>query len=238
MILRIIARVSLVILFFNSADCFGMDQKQLSIADSLFAEKNYTEAMESYKRFFSKGYASPGMLIKMAYVADATDDFASALYYLDLYYQKSGDRLAVGKIEELAEANDLYGYRYSDLDYLMAVFSKHTLKVFIVMTGLLVLLMAYVYKKIKQKKRPIVALAIQSFVAIVLLIIVNFRIDEKAMVNAEQSLLRSGPSAGAEPVEVIDRGHRVVVKDYSVVWSKIIWQGKEVFIRTNRLTAI
>jgi len=238
MIFRIITRSLIALLFFGSVLCFGANKNQLQVADSLFAEEKYTEAMETYQEFFIEGKLSPAMLLKMAYVADATGDYANALYYLDLYYQKSGDRLTVGKIEELAEANGLYGYNYSDADYLIAILSKYKIHLSILFLGMLVLLLAYSFKKVNQKERPYAALIIQSLFGLLLLFLVNFNRDKKAIVVADQSLLRSGPSAGAEPVKLIEKGHKVTVIYSSEIWSKILWEGDEVFIRNSRLKAI
>ncbi|MBC6400746.1 MAG: SH3 domain-containing protein [Ekhidna sp.] len=227
-----------VILFLVSASCFGSNKQQLSVADSLFDEEKYTESMELYLSLFEDGFATPSMLLKMAYVADATEDHSFTLYYLDLYYKASGDRLAIGKIEKLAEANALYGYVYSDIDYLMAVFSKYRVEVFALIQAMLLCLLIYIYKKIHQQERPYAALVMQSFLGVVLLILVNFKVEEKAIITSDRSLLRSAPSAGAEPVTVIDKGHKVTVLRESDIWSKILWDGNEVFIRSNRIKSI
>ena len=194
--------------------------------------------MELYLPLFADGFATPSMLLKMAYVADATGDYPSALYYLDLYYKVSGDRLAVGKIEELAKANELYGYVYSDIDYLINVFSNYRIEIFSLILAMLLFLMVYAYRKIRRQEKPYAALVIQSFLGVILLILMNFKMEGKAVITSNQSLLRSGPSAGAEPVMVIDKGHKVTVLRESDIWSKILWDGDEVFIRSSRIKAI
>ena len=238
MIFRIIVRHIPVIVFFISISSFGQDQKQLKVADSLFNEGKYTEALALYNSLFEAGYASPATLLKMAYVADAQNDHSNALYYLDLYYQKSGDRLAVGKIEELADANDLFGYTYTDTDYLIAIFAKYSTQVLALTLGVFLLLFVYCFRKIKRKERPYAGLVIQSFFAVLLLFLVNFKTQDKAIIIADHALLKAGPSAGAEAIQVIAKGHRVTVLNYSEIWSKIIWEGDEVFIRTSRLKSI
>ena len=52
------------------------------------------------------------------------------------------------------------------------------------------------------------------------------------------TLLRSGPSAGAEPIEVVTKGHKVKVVSQSEIWTKVLWNGNEVFVRSNRLKLI
>ena len=238
MIFRIIVRSFLLVVFFISSSSFGMNQEQVAVADSLFAEEKYTEAMGRYRSFFEGGYASPAMLLKMAYVADATGNFADALFYLDLYYQKSGDRLVIGKIEEMANERGLYGYIYSDLDYLFAIFSKFRVPIFSLILVSLLFLLVYIYRKLRRAERPTAAMVLQVFFSLILLLLVNFEIDQKAIVVSDQALLRAGPSAGAEPIRIISKGHKVTVLANEEVWSKILWEGDEVFVRTSRLRSI
>ncbi|MDE0470324.1 MAG: SH3 domain-containing protein [Ekhidna sp.] len=226
-------------LFLISTASFGAeDLPRLNAADSLFDEEKYTEAMESYLSLFEDDFSTPSMLLKMAYVADATGNYPFALYYLDRYYKISGDRLTVGKIKDLAEANDLSGYVYSDVDYLAAVFSKYKIVVFALILAVLLSLTFYTYKKAHLGERPYAVLVIQFFLGGVLFIMVNFKTEEKAIIISNQSLLRSGPSAGAEPVTVIDRGHKITILEKSDVWSRILWDGDEVFIRSSRIKLI
>ena len=239
MIFGIILRSFCVILFLISTASFGAeDQQRLNAADSLFGEEKYTEAMELYRSLFEDGFSTPSMLLKMAYVADATGNYSFALYYLDRYYKVSGDRLAIGKIKDLADANELYGYVYSDVDYLAAIFSKYKIVVFALILAVLLPLTFYIYKKVRLGEKPYAVLIIQFFLGGVLFIMVNFKTEEKAIIISNQSLLRSGPSAGAEPVTVIDKGHKITILDRSDVWSRILWDGDEVFIRSSRIKLI
>ncbi len=238
MIRRIIVRSFPGILFFFSFQGFGAYEKELRQADSLFKEEKYTEAIEVYERFLTEGLASNAMLLKMAYVADASGDYADALLFLDLYYKKSGDRLVIGKIEELAEAHDLYGYTYSDLDYLGAIFSRYKTHVSILAILILLSLLVYMQRKAHRNEVSYPLLFLQLVLGMTLLFTVNFRPKKQAIVVAEQSLLRSGPSAGAEPISIISKGHKVTVSDHNAVWSKIIWEGEEVYIRKDKLKVI
>jgi len=238
MILRLFFRSFTAVLTFVAVASLAQEKGDLTVADSLFADGKYTEAMEQYEQLIASGYGSASSLLKMAYVADARSDYASALYYLDLYYKVSGDRLAVGKIEELAEQHALEGYDYTDLDYLAAVFSKFRLQAYLLVLTLITLLLVYSYRKIKQHERPYAALLTQFFFALVLLVLVNFKSDQRAIIATDNALLRSGPSAGADAVSFLQKGHRVVVLSKTELWSKILWEGEEAFIRTSRLKSI
>ncbi|MEM9824915.1 MAG: hypothetical protein AAF985_27775, partial [Bacteroidota bacterium] len=88
-------------------------------------EAKYTEALERYEEILNEGTASPAMLLKMAYIEDGLENFASSLFYLNAYFQKTGDRATLTKIEELAANNKLVGYNYSDIDIFFIFFKKY-----------------------------------------------------------------------------------------------------------------
>ena len=97
----------------------------------------------------------------MAFIQDGLGNYTDALFFLDKYYRKSADRQAVGKIEELAEANGLNGYRYDDTDYFVSLLSKYRLHLTALLGSFMLLLLVYIIKKSKEKEQPIAAGIIQ-----------------------------------------------------------------------------
>lgn len=218
--------------------CVGQNKSAFKEADSLFANEKYKEAERLYETQVADGYASPSMLLKLAYVSDAREDYTEALYYLDLYFKKSGDRLALGKIAEIAQERNLSGYQYTDVDYLFALYKKQESYFFMALLLLLFLLGLYMYQKIRrQEEKPQAALVVQCFTAVLFIFLLNFNPPQQAIITGP-SLLKSGPSAGAPSVRVIEEGHKVTVTDYSQVWSKIVWEEGEVYIRSSHLKMI
>lgn len=224
------------LVFFGHA--FGEENIELKKADSLFQAQKYTEAFAIYEDILSTGNATSAMLLKMAFIQDASDRYTDALYYLDLYYRVSADRLAVGKIEEIADEHQLSGYRYNDSHYFIALYGKFKLQIVILLFSISILLFAYVMRKTKVGEKPYVASFFQVLSLVLLILISNFRPSSNAIITSDQTLLRSGPSAGAEPIEMISKGHKVKVVGQSEVWTIILWGGEEVFIRNSRLKLI
>ena len=225
----------LLMLFATVAN--GSD-RLLSQADSLFQSQKYTEAFSVYEALMDQGSTSASMLLKMAFIQDASDNYAEALYYLDLYYQKSADRLVIGKIEELAEEHTLAGYSYDDSHYFLALLARFKNQILILLFSVMGLLLAYIVMKARAGEKAFIPAVFQVLASVLLLLVINISPPVKAIVANDQALLRSGPSAGAEPVEFIDRGHKVTVIDQSDVWTKILWNGEEVFVRNDRLKII
>lgn len=238
MINRIKVRLFLGILFSCLFTSLIAQNGSLETADSLFDKQKYTEAFEEFMLVFQKGQASSAMLLKMAYIEDGLGNYADALYYLDKYYQLSADRMVVGKIEELAEANDLRGYRYDDTDYFLAVLKKYRLQFTSLFAAVMFLLLVYIFKKSKEEEKPVAAGIIQGIIICCILAVVNINGSPEAIVASDNTLLRSGPSAGAEPIEMLSKGHKVKVLDRNEIWTQIVWDGKEVYVRNGKLRLI
>jgi len=226
-----------ILLFISVQYAFGGDARLVE-ADSLFKSQKYTEAFSMYEQIMDQGYVAPSMLLKMAFIQDASGNYSNALYYLDMYYQKSADRQVVGKIEELATEHELSGYQYDDSHFFLALYSKY--KTYIVMLFLFIslLLMAYTLLKTRRGLIPVVPGILQGLTLVLLLFIVNYTSPIRGVLTSDQTLLRSGASAGAEPVELVSKGHKVKVIERSDVWTKIQWDGQVAFVRNNRIKII
>lgn len=238
MILKLKMRLFSLLLLVASGSVFGANFSNVEKADSLFLNKKYTEAYYLYEDVFKSGQASSAMLLKMAFIQDGSDNFSEALYFLDLYYQKTGDRSVVTKIEELAEENDVKGYSYDDLDFFSILLKRYNIEGQLILGTLALLLLMYAYRKRKNGYRPSTAFAFQIVVLFSLMFISNYKSKDKAIIESDQTLLRSAPSAGGEPVEFVSKGHKVDVLEQMDVWTKISWEGDVVYIRNGRLKVI
>ena len=237
-IMRIKSLIILILLTGLGKTVLGAENNGLLKADSLFKSQKYTEAFSIYKELMDQGDVSSSMLLKMAFIQDASEDYAEALYYLDLYYRMSADRQAVGKIEEIAKEHELNGYQYDDSQYFLALYQKFKIHIVVLLLSISLLLLVYVFTKYKKEEKAYIPAVFQVFTILLLLVVVNFQASTRGIIINDQTLLRSGPSAGAEPVEILSRGHKVTVVNQSEVWTKILWNGEEVFVRNSRLKLI
>ncbi|WP_424963256.1 SH3 domain-containing protein [Ekhidna sp.] len=238
MINRIKVRLFLGILFCCAIVDLNAQNLLLNRADSLFGQQKYTEALSLYEKIHDSGQASSAMLLKMAFIQDGLNDYAEALFYLDKYYQLSADRKVVGKIEALAEANDLKGYQYNDTHYFLTLLEKYRIQFTVLLLAVSLLLLTYVIRKAREDEKPIAAGIIQIMVVAMIFAINNIHGTTRGIIVSNNTLLRSGPSAGAEPLEVLSRGHKVKVLDQDDVWTKVQWEGQEVFVRRGRIKII
>ncbi|MEQ6167748.1 MULTISPECIES: SH3 domain-containing protein [unclassified Ekhidna] len=238
MINRIKVRLFLGILFCCAIVDLNAQNPLLNRADSLFSQQKYTEALSLYEKIYDSDQASSAMLLKMAFIQDGLNDYAEALFYLDKYYQLSADRNVVGKIEALAEANDLKGYQYNDTHYFLALLEKYRIQFTLLFLAVSLLLLVYLIRKAKEDDKPIAAGIIQIMVVAMIFAINNIHGTTRGIIVSNNTLLRSGPSAGAEPLEVLSKGHKVKVLDQDDVWTKVQWDGQEVYVRRGRIKVI
>lgn len=211
----------------------------LGQADSLFVNKKYTEAFKEYEKIFSEGKASPAMLTRMAFIKEGLGNYAEALYYLNLYYQHTSDKGALVKMREIAEAHNLYGYEYSDFKFFLTFLQKYLPQIIFSLLAFSVFLLAYSYSRRRKNETPITATVLQVVVILLIGTLINgFIFEQSAIIARDNVVLMSGPSAGAEPVQVIARGHRVEVLKEGPVWNRILWEDKPVYIRSKNLKTL
>ncbi|MBV6647338.1 MAG: hypothetical protein KI790_17905 [Cyclobacteriaceae bacterium] len=209
-------------------------------ADSLFALQKYTEAFVLYETIFEEDKkASPAMLLKMAFIKEGLGNYVSALYYLNTYYQLTSDKKTLNKMREVAEQHDLVGYEYSDVDFFFNVLHRYEFHIIGALLAFSLMLAAYIYRKRTNNELPVTASLLQLLTIVVILLISNDLLSQEiGIVAKDKTLLMTGPSAGAEPVELIDSGHRLHVIEHGELWSKVQWNEQEVYLRKNRLLII
>lgn len=213
-------------------------EKLLSRADSLFLNNKYTESFLLYEQILDKDQmASPQMLMKMAYIKEGLGDHSNALYYLDLYYQKTADKRARNKMQSIAEENDLKGFQSGDTQFFLGKLNEYYLE-FNVGAVLLALFFASIgiYRKLKAKPNAPVYLVISLLLVLALAYVTNFTTDQsEGIIIENHAYLMTGPSAGADLIEVVQKGHRVKILDEDGLWVKVNWDGRTAYIKASKI---
>jgi hypothetical protein len=115
-------------------------KERLLLADSLFAQKKYTQSFELYHDIQkSDKKTSSAMLLKMAFIKEGLGDYTNALYYLNLYYLKTYNKRVLKKMENLAEQNKLAGYNYDDAEFFLNLYHQYQLQIDLLLTALILL---------------------------------------------------------------------------------------------------
>lgn len=241
LVFKIIRFTALILVFISGSLSAQEINPELAHADSLFAQKKYTQSFEIYHTLLqSEGKASPAMLLKMAYIREGLGDFANALYYLNLYYLRTHNKRALRKMEDIAQKHDLQGYQFTDLEFFMNIFHRYYFTVILVLSSLLVLLLAYmVYKKRRLHERPGFSLFYTVLTLLLLFYVVNFgKAYHQGIIIHPNTFLMAGPSAGSKLIAIAGQGHRLRVKGKKDVWVKVEWEDQDAYVRENNLMEI
>lgn len=219
----------------------GEIEGKLAQADSLFKLQKYTESFEIYDQLLNEqSEASPQMLMKMAYIKEGLGDYSQALIYLNKYYLQTSDKRAQNKMQELAEEHELSGFSLTDTTQFKGLVNKYYSEFNVLLFGVaLFLIIVVLYRKFKSgsNAKPYAISAVVVLLAFFWLS--NYGLNEsQAIITKDHAYLMTGPSAGADLVEVVKKGHRLRVLSEEGVWVKVAWNGQEAYIRSSMLKRI
>lgn len=210
---------------------------KISVADSLFSARRYTQSLDLYKDIYNSGQATPAMLLKMAYSEEALDNLGNALVYLHDYYRFTSDDKVLNKMDELAQINALEGYKESELEQIKTILNDYRYMLFLIFVALAILVFIMMVRKFKKHEEKSLGLAVSFVLTLFLaLYVLNFT-DAKpsGIIMTDSAFIMSGPSAAAQLIEVVDQGHKVDLIGESDIWVEIIWRGKRAYIRENNI---
>lgn len=216
-------------------------ENSLATADSLFQARKYTQSFELYEYFLKEQkVSSPAMLLRMSFIKEGLGDYSQSLYYLNLYYLQTADRKVLSKMESLAERHGLEGYKFNDWEFIQAFFYKYFFHLVLFLLVLSVLLITTMYyQKFKKQQSPSVAAFFMVISLGLLYYTLNYgRNYEKSLVGQNSTYVMSGPSAGAEVIAIIDKGHRLDTKSKTDVWTEITWKEQSGYIKSDKLLPI
>ncbi|MEY2705920.1 MAG: hypothetical protein RL407_1982, partial [Bacteroidota bacterium] len=214
------------------------DVPRLLIADSLFSQRSYKEAMEIYEVNFEEGVYSPSMLLKMAFIAEGIGNREDATLYLSKYYDLSPNPQTISKIKTLTGQAELIGYEVSDGMRIFLLLVEF--KEIIVGALTLFLIMSLILLWSKGKKITEAKFYWPSFLLIGIIFLANNFLDgpTTALITSSPSLIRTKPSAGGEMIELVEPGHRVTITSSKDIWYEIEWKDRVAYIKKDEVTRL
>lgn len=214
----------------------------LQKADSLYADKHYTESFQLYEQLYHEKKAfTPAMLLKMAFIQEGLGEYSQSLYYLNEYYLQTSDEKAAEKMQQLAQKYNLQGYQYSDYDILLNFVRKYR---YIILYSIIVLalggLLYFAFNRKKYQEKPYGMGFTYVLLLGLLFVITNYNFGtRRAIITTDNAYIMNGPSAGAKVLSVSNKGDRVKVAGQEDIWTKIKREdGNVAFIRKNNLRFI
>ncbi|MCH7514638.1 MAG: hypothetical protein IH947_11960 [Bacteroidetes bacterium] len=210
-------------------------------ADSLFAVQKYLRSYELYDSIHTVGkLSSPAMLMKMAFIKEGLGDYAMALYHLNEYYIRTSDEMALEKMESLAKAYDLVGYNYSDKEYFISVYHEYYNYLLIVLITLAVIFLAgIIYGKFKQRRKQAGNFVLLAIVSGLLLLLINLGMGfQEGIITHPNTYIMSQPASSAEVLDIVGKGHKIIIDNENDVWLKTIWNDQEAFIKKKNVMQV
>ncbi|WP_336246189.1 hypothetical protein [Cognataquiflexum nitidum] len=205
----------------------------------MFSTKNYQEAMLVYENLLNNEETfSPAMLLKMAFISEGKGDYSSASFFLAKYYDQNPNQRVITKIKSLTEQVNLIGYDLDDSDRLFKFVSDFQTELSSTFSLLLFLslILLFVFRTKADKPRYYLPTAV---LIILVFIINNFLSEPKTgIVTGSPTLIMDQPTAGGKLIELVEPGHRVIIKSTKDVWYEVIWGEKVAFVKKDNITRL
>jgi len=233
-----LAKLSIFFLLFLQSIHCQANVPQLLVADSLFQQRSYQEAMAIYQTNYQSGIYSPSMLLKMAFISEGIGDKENATLYLSKYYDLSPNPQTITKIKSLTGQSELVGYEVSD--GMRFVLFLVEFREVIVGALTLTLIISLIFLWSKGNKLTEARFYWPSVILITLIFATNnfLKAQNAALVTKSPTLIVSEPSAGGELVDLVEPGHRVKIKASKDIWYEVEWKEKIAYIRKDNVTRL
>jgi|TARA_B110000503_G_C7172933_1_gene425312 tetratricopeptide (TPR) repeat protein len=219
---------------FSSAAEMGINS-----ADSLFKAKKYTEAQAVYENILAEKSASPAMILKLGFIEEGLGNYVKALFYLNQYFLMTTNKKVLLHMREIAEGHNLEGYEYSDVEFFGDLYLRYKNHIVLSLSTVAFLLTFLSYQRKIKRRSFKTFLSLQLVVLVILSITANDAlIYKQGIIAKDNTVLMSGPSAGAEPVDIVQKGHRIKILDRQDTWIKALWNEQEVYIKDQKLLII
>lgn len=225
------------ILILQSIHCQA-NVPQLLVADSLFAQQSYKEALGIYQENYQLGVYSPSMLLKMAFITEGIGDKEMATLYLSKYYDLSPNPQTITKIKSLTGQSELVGYEVSDAMRFVLFLTEFKEVIVSAMTLFLIISLIFLWSK--GRKLTEARIYWPSVLLIVFIFATNnfLKSQNTALVTKSPTLIVSKPSAAGELVDLVEPGHRVKIKSSKDIWYEVEWKEKIAYIRKDNVTRL
>ncbi len=194
--------------------------------------------MEIYRSNFQLGVYSPSMLLKMAFISEGIGDSENATLYLSKYYDLSPNQQTITKIKTLTGQKELIGYEVSDgMRFVLFLVEYREI---IVAALTLFLISSLIFLWSKGNKLTEARFYWPSILLITLIFLTNnfLKAPSTALVTSSPTLIRNKPTAGGEPVDLVEPGHRVKILGSKDVWYKIEWKEKIAYLKKEDVTRL
>ena len=228
----------LLLAFFMPDLAFCANQKELKTADSLFAIARYAEAQTLYKKNFSLTEKnSQALLLKLAFLAEKTNNYTDCLFFLSKLALVKPSRHLFEKMDKLAKEQNLSGYEFDDYNYFIIFYRKYGDYIPILLLTLGTYIVVIMVTKTRRKE-PILQIHKVSIIVYLLALLGILNVPslyQTCIIVNDNTFLRDEPSSAAGVVERVGKGHKLTIIGSVDHWDRVIWNNRIVYIRKSDL---
>ena len=228
----------LFLAFFAPGIAFCANQKELKTADSLFAIARYAEAQTLYKKNFSLTEKnSQALLLKLAFLAEKTNNYTDCLFFLSKLALMQPSRHLFEKMDKLAKEQNLSGYEFDDYNYFIIFYRKYGDYIPILLLTLGTYIVVIMVTKTRRKE-PILQIHKVSIIIYLLALLGILNVPslyQTCIIVNENTFLRDEPSSAGGVVEKVGKGHKLTIIGSVDHWDRVIWNNRIVYIRKSDL---
>lgn len=228
----------LFLAFMAPVIAFSANQKELKTADSLFAIARYPEAQTLYKKNFSLSEKNgQALLLKLAFLAEKTNNYTDCLFYLSKLALVQPSRHLFEKMDKLAKEQNLSGYEFDDYNYFIIFYRKYGDYIPILLLTLGTYIVVIMVTKTRRKE-PILQIHKISIIVYLLALLGILNVPslyQTCIIVNENTFLRDEPSSAAGVVEKVGKGHKLTIIGSVDHWDRVIWNNRIVYIRKSDL---
>ncbi|WP_234604685.1 SH3 domain-containing protein [Dyadobacter chenwenxiniae] len=224
--------------FLPAGTALSANKKELKMADSLFAMARYPESLVLYKKNFSEDEKNnQSLLLKLAFLAEKTNNYTDCLFYLSKVALTNPSRRLFEKMDKLAAEQNLTGYEFDDYNYFIIFYRRYGDYIPILLLTLGTYIVVIMVTKVRRGE-PILQIHKVSIVVylLVLLGILNVpSLYRTCIIVNENTFLRDEPSSAAAVIDRVGKGHKLTIVGSVDHWNRVIWNNQIVYIRKSDL---
>lgn len=244
-------KILMLIIFIATSINSQEVKESFDLANDLYKNERYSEAIDAYKKIESKGFISPELYYNLGNSYYKLNKVGPSIYYFEMALKlnpKNDDvknnlvfakRLALDNIEELPKSifqkineNYLQKLSYNEWSILSVAFC--------ILGSLLFLFFYYSYNS--SKKRLYFILSFISFILFISSLFITYnqyqysKNNKIAIVFSEEAEIMNAPTLNSEEIFKLHEGTKIVVLDSIDNWMKIkIADGKQGWIISNEV---
>lgn len=203
-------------------------------ADSLFATGRYLAAYEAYSQLRPED-RQLYHLLRMAYIQEGLQQHAKTLYHLMEYYAHTQKQQVWNKVATLSKTQGMGGYELEEEERILLWLLSHKGWLFGLNGSLWLFVVILCFLRRRGRFRRGVGLFVLSL-GLLALLERHMWLPQRAVVLENHTGLHAGPS-GAAPlyVSVLPPGTLLRVQRRGGLWTKVYWEGRQGYVRTQRL---